>query len=145
MASYYAALSEKFKWPVDTQLLGKLKSNIAEKVAEFDAKLVEATEQLGESEVRDLMEARADYLCLAGEKVRLRVRRARAGGVGGQAEQRSARPGSAVVSGPCGRASVVSVYVWGLMSAASRAAVVGPCVVGVPRDGGEDRGSRWQD
>jgi len=69
MAPYYVYLTEKLKWPVDAELLSKLRAANETKMKEFETKLAAAFEQEGESEVRDIMEEEANYYCQIGDKV----------------------------------------------------------------------------
>jgi 26S proteasome regulatory subunit N7 len=56
----------------DSSLLPKLKALNETKLAEFDAKLVEAEEREGETEVSDILRAKAAYLTKIGDRVRCR-------------------------------------------------------------------------
>lgn len=67
-APLYAALCEEFGWPVDAALLADLKAKNAAALAAFDEKVADADENLGESEVREALQAKAEYLVQIGDK-----------------------------------------------------------------------------
>lgn len=70
MAPFYEALCKSLEWPVDAELLGKMKKANEEELARLDHELEDAEKILGESEIRDAMMAKAEYLCRIGDKVR---------------------------------------------------------------------------
>ncbi|EDO30816.1 predicted protein [Nematostella vectensis] len=68
MAPFYEELCAEFKWPVDKPLLEKMKQKNTEKLEELDKTLKDAEENLGETEIRDALFARGEYLCSIGDK-----------------------------------------------------------------------------
>lgn len=69
MAPYYEALCKELKWQVDTDLLSKMKKVNEEVQKRLDDVLEDAEKNLGESEIRDAMMAKAEYLIRIGDKV----------------------------------------------------------------------------
>jgi 26S proteasome regulatory subunit N7 len=69
MAPLYEELCNELKWPIDQSLLAKMKKANEEKLKEFEEKLKFAEENLGETEVRDVLFSQAEYLCSIGNKV----------------------------------------------------------------------------
>lgn len=70
MLPYYQYLVEQFKWDVDQGLVDKLKASNDETLKALDDKVKDAEENLGESEIRESLLARADFLCRIGDKER---------------------------------------------------------------------------
>ncbi|KAK3739537.1 hypothetical protein QZH41_016212 [Actinostola sp. cb2023] len=68
MAPLYEELCHELKWPVDQALLEKMKKANEEKVKELEEKLKFAEENLGETEVRDVLFSQGEYLCSIGNK-----------------------------------------------------------------------------
>lgn len=54
---------------MDTDLLNKMKKANEEELKRLDNELEDAEKILGESEIRDAMMAKAEYLCRIGDKV----------------------------------------------------------------------------
>ena len=69
MAPFYEELCTELKWTVDKALLAKMQANNEEKFKQLDETLKDAEENLGETEIRDALYAKAEYLCKIGEKV----------------------------------------------------------------------------
>lgn len=69
MAPFYEELCTELKWAVDKALLAKMQANNEEKFKQLDETLKDAEENLGETEIRDALYAKAEYLCKIGEKV----------------------------------------------------------------------------
>ena len=69
MAPYYEALCKSLDWQMDTDLLSKMKKANEEELKRLDEELEDAEKNLGESEIRDAMMAKAEYLCRIGDKV----------------------------------------------------------------------------
>ncbi|KAJ8379196.1 hypothetical protein AAFF_G00223080 [Aldrovandia affinis] len=69
MAPYYEALCKELKWQVDTYLLTKMKKANEEVQKHLDDVLEDAEKNLGESEIRYAMMAKAEYLICIGNKV----------------------------------------------------------------------------
>lgn len=69
MAPYYEALCKSLEWQIDVDLLNKMKKANEEELKRLDNELEDAEKILGESEIRDAMMAKAEYLCRIGDKV----------------------------------------------------------------------------
>ncbi|RXN04234.1 26S proteasome non-ATPase regulatory subunit 6 [Labeo rohita] len=69
MAPYYEALCKELKWQADTDLLSKMKKANEDELKRLDDVLEDAEKNLGESEIRDAMMAKAEYLIRIGDKV----------------------------------------------------------------------------
>lgn len=70
MAPYYEGLCKELKWQQDTDLLSKMKKANEDELKRLDDVLEDAEKNLGESEIRDAMMAKAEYLIRIGDKVR---------------------------------------------------------------------------
>ncbi|NP_001158526.1 26S proteasome non-ATPase regulatory subunit 6 [Oncorhynchus mykiss] len=68
MAPYYESLCKDLKWQLDTDLLNKMKKANEDELKRLDDVLEDAEKNLGESEIRDAMMARAEYLIRIGNK-----------------------------------------------------------------------------
>ena len=71
MAPLYEELCTELKWDVDNSLLATMHSNNEEMVKKLDETLKDAEENLGETEIRDALYAKAEYLCKIGDKVQV--------------------------------------------------------------------------
>ena len=69
MATLYEETCTMLSWPVDSQLLAKMKSNNEEKLKQLDAAIEDAETNLGEMEVREANLRKAEFLCRIGDKV----------------------------------------------------------------------------
>lgn len=69
MAPYYETLCKELKWSVDSDLLSKMKKANEGELKRLDEVLEDAEKNLGESEIRDAMMAKAEYLIRIGDKV----------------------------------------------------------------------------
>lgn len=69
MAPYYEGLCKDLKWQLDADLLSKMKKANEEELKRLDDVLEDAEKNLGESEIRDAMMAKAEYLIRIGDKV----------------------------------------------------------------------------
>lgn len=69
MAPYYETLCKELKWQLDSDLLSKMKKANEEELKRLDDVLEDAEKNLGESEIRDAMMAKAEYLIRIGDKV----------------------------------------------------------------------------
>lgn len=69
MAPYYESLCKELKWQLDSDLLSKMKKANEEELKRLDDVLEDAEKNLGESEIRDAMMAKAEYLIRIGDKV----------------------------------------------------------------------------
>ncbi|ELR58417.1 26S proteasome non-ATPase regulatory subunit 6 [Bos mutus] len=68
MAPYYEALCKSLEWQMDVDLLNKMKKANEDELKRLDEELEDAEKNLGESEIRDAMMAKAEYLCRIGDK-----------------------------------------------------------------------------
>uniref|UniRef100_A0A8C1G971 26S proteasome non-ATPase regulatory subunit 6 n=1 Tax=Cyprinus carpio TaxID=7962 RepID=A0A8C1G971_CYPCA len=68
MAPYYEALCKELKWQTDTDLLSKMKKANEDELKRLDDVLEDAEKNQGESEIRDAMMAKAEYLIRIGDK-----------------------------------------------------------------------------
>ena len=73
MAPYYEEVCSELGWPVNQSLLTKMKAENEAKLKEFDEKVEDAENNLGETEVRDFMLKKAEYYSRIGAKVSLTV------------------------------------------------------------------------
>lgn len=69
MLPFYQSLAEQFKWDVDQALVSKLQASNEETIKTLDDKVKDAEENLGESEIRDALLARAEFFSRIGDKV----------------------------------------------------------------------------
>ncbi|CAL8380897.1 unnamed protein product [Boreogadus saida] len=68
MAPYYEGLCKELKWQQDADLLSKMKKANEDELKRLDDVLEDAENNLGESEIRDAMMARAEHLIRIGDK-----------------------------------------------------------------------------
>ncbi|KAA0189761.1 26S proteasome non-ATPase regulatory subunit 6 [Fasciolopsis buskii] len=68
MAPYYEIVCKELGWTVDEKLLQVMKSENEERIKQLDEKVKDAEENLGETEVRAAMTAKAHYLSKIGNK-----------------------------------------------------------------------------
>lgn len=69
MKNFYLELCEQFHWDIDQNLLSRLTTRNEKEIAAFDAKIADAEENLGETEVRESLLAKANYYNQIGDKV----------------------------------------------------------------------------
>lgn len=67
-APLYQYLCSELGWPVDSGKLAELQAANAAKLAELEEKLKDAEENLGETDVRDVLLAKAEYLGAIGDR-----------------------------------------------------------------------------
>ena len=77
MLPFYLQLCDELKWAQDTQLVDSMRAAIDEQTRLLDESLKDATAHLGESEVREAMQKKADFYARIGDKVPRRHRRHR--------------------------------------------------------------------
>jgi len=68
MLPFYQIVSAELGWPEDTELVNNARKGNEEQLKTLDDKIKDAQENLGESEVRDAMEAKAAFFSRIGEK-----------------------------------------------------------------------------
>ena len=69
MAPFYEELCPDVGWLLDQSLLEKMKNSNKIELEKLEKNIEDATTNLGETEVRDAMLAKAEYLCKIGDKV----------------------------------------------------------------------------
>ena len=69
MAPFYEEVVQELGWSKDEALLKKMKEANAEKIKQLDEAIEDSKKNLGETEIRDSMLAKAEYLCQIGDKV----------------------------------------------------------------------------
>lgn len=68
MAPYYRNVCQKFGWKLDVSLVAEMEAANTKKLEELEAKLKDATENLGETEISDALLAKAEHLSRIGDK-----------------------------------------------------------------------------
>jgi len=68
MLPFYNSLVEQFKWEADKNLVETIRVSNEEELKTLDEKIKDAEENLGESEIRDALLARADFFNRIGDK-----------------------------------------------------------------------------
>ena len=62
MAPLYTSVCKDLKWKADGNLVAKIEANNKEKLATLEAAIADATENLGESETREALLKKAEFL-----------------------------------------------------------------------------------
>lgn len=70
LAPVYEHLCSEFGWDMDDMRLQSMKEKNAEKIKEFEEKIKDAEENLGETDVRDACLAKADYFASIGDRAK---------------------------------------------------------------------------
>lgn len=68
MAPFYKFLCDEYKWKFDQGLHGTMAAANAKEVTRLDAAIKDAVENFGETEIREANLAKADFLCMIGDK-----------------------------------------------------------------------------
>lgn len=68
MAPYYRSVCKELKWKEDSKLWSEMSSENEKELKEFDVKIADAETNLGESEHREALLAKAEYLTKIGDK-----------------------------------------------------------------------------
>jgi len=68
MAPFYKKVCESLKWPVDDNKLKAMEEDNKKTLQEFDDKIKDAEENLGETEIRDAYLDKAEFTVLIGDK-----------------------------------------------------------------------------
>uniref|UniRef100_A0A336LFE0 26S proteasome non-ATPase regulatory subunit 6 n=1 Tax=Culicoides sonorensis TaxID=179676 RepID=A0A336LFE0_CULSO len=68
MAPWYEELCQEFNWPVNQEILLKMKRENEKQLTELDAAIEDAEKNLGEMEVRETNLKKAEYLSKIGDK-----------------------------------------------------------------------------
>jgi len=71
MAPYYDEICKDLGWSTDHGLLKKMKEANETQLKKLDEAIEDAEKNLGESEVRENMLTKAEYLCKIGDKVNI--------------------------------------------------------------------------
>lgn len=69
MAPFYEQLCKDLKWKCDENLLKNMKVANEAELKKLDISIEDAEKNLGETEVREFMLKKAEYLCKIGDKV----------------------------------------------------------------------------
>lgn len=69
MAPYYELVCKELNLPIDQRILKSMQSANEAKIKELDAKIKDAEENLGDTEIRTAMMEKAHYLSKIGDKV----------------------------------------------------------------------------
>ena len=69
MAPFYEEVCKDLDWQVDANLLNTMKNSNTENLKKLDEAIEDAEKNLGETEIRDFMLEKAEYLSKIGEKV----------------------------------------------------------------------------
>lgn len=68
MATLYPSYCERFGWMQEDTTLEAMKAKNAAKIAELDAKVADAVENLGDVEVREALLEKADFFASVGDR-----------------------------------------------------------------------------
>ncbi|XP_068156869.1 26S proteasome non-ATPase regulatory subunit 6 [Drosophila tropicalis] len=68
MAPWYEHVCTEFNWPIDKELLSRMKENNRLEIQQLDAAIEDAEKNLGEMEVREANLKKSEYLCRIGDK-----------------------------------------------------------------------------
>ena len=71
MAPYYRIVTSSDALPLDNALLESLEKSNKEEIEKLEERLEEAKTQEGESDIADVLRAKANYLTRIGDKVRV--------------------------------------------------------------------------
>jgi 26S proteasome regulatory subunit N7 len=71
MAPFYEELSHSLSWKIDQALLKKMRAANHAELKKLDEAIADAEKNLGESEIRENMLKKAEYLCSIGDKVNI--------------------------------------------------------------------------
>lgn len=69
MAPFYESVCNDLGWTIDSTLLVKMKTKNEEDLKKLENNIEDAEQNLGESEVREALTAKAEYICKIGDKV----------------------------------------------------------------------------
>lgn len=69
MAPFYSSLCTELGRPLDSDLLKKLEEENVKKLEKLEEGIKDAEKNFGETEQRDALLAKAEYLCKIGDKV----------------------------------------------------------------------------
>ena len=69
MAPFYSSLCTELGRPLDTELLAKMEAQNKEELVKFQEVIEDTEKNFGETEQRDALLAKAEYLCKIGDKV----------------------------------------------------------------------------
>lgn len=69
MAPFYEETCKELNWKIDSKLLKTMQETNTKELQRLDEAVDDAEKNLGETEVRDAMLKKAEYLCRIGDKV----------------------------------------------------------------------------
>ena len=75
MGPFYSSMCSELGREVDTSLLSELEAANKAELAKLEEGIEDATKNFGETEQRDALMAKAEYLCKIGDKVRRKRQR----------------------------------------------------------------------
>lgn len=75
MAPFYEEVCKELQWKCDETLLKKMKTINETELKAIDVSIEDAETNLGESEIREFMLKKAEYLCRIGDKVSERLQK----------------------------------------------------------------------
>ena len=70
MAPFYESLCSEVGRPVDSDLLAELKAANSEQLAKLDETIEDSEKNFGETEQKEALQAKAEYLCRIGDKAK---------------------------------------------------------------------------
>lgn len=73
MVKFYEELCAQFGWEQDKNWVEKANLANCAEISKLDAKIAEAVEKFGETEVREANLAKAEFLCSIGDRVRFLI------------------------------------------------------------------------
>ena len=76
MAPFYEEVCRDLSWKVEDKLLALMKSANEEKLKQLEEAIEDAEKNLGETEIRDAMLDKAEYLSKIGDKVSMKCKHA---------------------------------------------------------------------
>ncbi|KAK9842849.1 hypothetical protein WJX74_003370 [Apatococcus lobatus] len=68
LAPFYLQVCQELGWPLDEARLAEMETANKKQLQELDAKVTDAKENLGDTEVKTALLAKADYLCKLGDR-----------------------------------------------------------------------------
>ena len=73
LSGHYTAICAELGWAVDQAKLAELEKKTSEELKSLEEKITDAIENLGDSEVREALTAKAEFLCKVGAPKEERV------------------------------------------------------------------------
>jgi 26S proteasome regulatory subunit N7 len=69
MAPFYESFCQEFNLPLDKSILSTMQKANSDELAKMEEKLQDATENLGQTDISDVLIAKANYFTKIGDKV----------------------------------------------------------------------------